>query len=93
MTQWPENPRLDELLADPIVQLAMLADGVDPLELRSQMRDVGRRFAIRRGGFLLAGPATPRREGRVFARGAAPLAAEFRAPLGRRDPCGAATCG
>ena len=36
------EPRLDDLLSDPVIALAMARDGVDPASLRSLMRDVDR---------------------------------------------------
>ena len=62
MTLWPENPRLEELLADSIVQAAMRADGVKPETVKTLMNTMARRIAVRRGGFLLPKPvsvATP----------------------------------
>ena len=36
------EPRLDDLLSDPVIAVAMARDGVDPASVRSLMRDVDR---------------------------------------------------
>ena len=36
------EPRLDDLLSDPVIAVAMARDGVDPASLRLLMRDVDR---------------------------------------------------
>lgn len=41
------EPRLDELLADPIVHLVMQRDGISPDDVRQAMRKVGRRDPVR----------------------------------------------
>lgn len=91
MTLWPENPGLDELLADSLVQAAMRADGVEPETLQSLMKTMARKVAARRAGFLLPKPT-------YLPRAAVAGPVERRTPpfvgaIGAlRDPCGAAPC-
>ena len=94
MTLWPENPRLEELLADSIVQATMHADGVEPESLKMLMNTVARRIAKRRGGFLLPKPAS-------FPRAALPGSIERQTPFfpgalaaakGLRSSCDFASC-
>ena len=42
------NATLSEMLADPIVKMVMAADGVDPLELESNLRAAERDRSSRR---------------------------------------------
>lgn len=42
MILWQREPNLNEMLADPLIRLVMRADGVDPEELRPQLRAVAR---------------------------------------------------
>ncbi|MBV8472178.1 MAG: hypothetical protein JO107_12415 [Hyphomicrobiales bacterium] len=58
MFQGPENPGLDELLADPLVQATMRADGVESQAVKSLMKTVARRLAARGRE---SGPAEPMR--------------------------------
>jgi hypothetical protein len=41
MNCWGEEPRLAEILADPIVEAIMAADGVDPEQLLASLRKTG----------------------------------------------------
>ncbi len=77
MTLGLENPELDELLADPVVQAAMRADGVEPQAVKSLMKTVGRRIAARRGEFSYSA-APPR-----VAKAASPSRDELALPLVR----------
>ncbi len=54
MISYPCEPRLEDMLADPIVQAVMAADGVDPFALE---------VALRRAAALLGGRARPRNDG------------------------------
>ena len=40
------EPSLDDAIADPLIQALMLADGVDPDELRALMRETARRIEL-----------------------------------------------
>ena len=40
------EPSLDDAMADPLIQALMLADGVDPDELRALMRETARRIEL-----------------------------------------------
>lgn len=94
MTQQPENPGLEELLAEPIVQMAMRADGVAPQTLQTLMKGVARRVALRRAGLLLAKPAGPRRLAlpRPARAEVPPFLGEFGMPMGFGEPCDMAPC-
>jgi hypothetical protein len=87
MTFWPENPGLDELLSDPVVLLAMRADGVEPHAVKSLMKGVGRRLAARRAGFLLPSPTAVRLGG-----DGAVAPSLLGTTNGRSAPCGMAPC-
>lgn len=45
MTSYFRDPSLAELLSDPLTRAVMRADGVNPLELESVLRDVAARRA------------------------------------------------
>jgi hypothetical protein len=94
MIQQPENPGLEDLLAEPIVQMAMRADGVAPQTLKSLMKDMARRIAVRRAGFLLANPAGFRRAAlpRPVRPETPPFLGEFGMPMGFGEPCDMAPC-
>jgi hypothetical protein len=40
MILWQREPTLNEMLSDPLIRLVMRADGVDPEQLRPQLRAV-----------------------------------------------------
>jgi hypothetical protein len=42
MILWQREPTLNEMLSDPLIELMMRADGVDPEKLRPQLRAVAR---------------------------------------------------
>jgi hypothetical protein len=42
MILWQREPTLNEMLSDPLINLVMRADGVDPEKLRPQLRAVAR---------------------------------------------------
>jgi hypothetical protein len=44
------EPSLAEAMADPLIQSLMLADAVDPAELRALMRETARRIELGRYG-------------------------------------------
>jgi hypothetical protein len=49
MNWYRREPRLEDMLSDPIVVALMDADGVDPHELEAMLRDVGRTLGANRG--------------------------------------------
>jgi hypothetical protein len=49
MTKFHDDPALDELLGDPMTQVVMHADRVDPLKLEAMLRSLAREIAARSG--------------------------------------------
>jgi hypothetical protein len=49
MTKFYNDPALDELLGDPMTQVVMRADRVDPLKLEAMLRSLAREIAGRSG--------------------------------------------
>ena len=43
------EPRLEDMLSDPIIRAVMDADRVDPHELQAMLKDVGRALSAARG--------------------------------------------
>lgn len=47
MILYPREPTLHEMLSDPLIEIVMRADGVDPDKLRVALREVGRGRSLR----------------------------------------------
>ena len=94
MTLWSENPGLEELLADSIVQATMHADGVEPESVKTLMNTMARRIAARRGGFLLPKPVSVAYDALPgsIERKASFFPAALAAAAGLRSPCDFAPC-
>ena len=94
MTQGPENPGLDELLADSLVRATMRADGVEPEAFKSFVKSMGRKIAARDSRFAFANSAPvvkaslpPDALAIPFVRGTLPFAGDFGAPIAPRECC------
>ncbi len=77
-----QNPAIEDLLADPMIQRVMRADRVEPKDLRALLCGVAKRLAPARPA---SGPAYPR----AALPRLAPLGAPGRIAAGE---CGAAMC-
>src|SRR5882672_10580883 len=78
------EPSLEDAMADPLIQALMLADGVDPDELRALMRGAARRIELGSyGPQSISMRAAPRRRSalrRWALRTRSPLSIVFRGP-------------
>jgi len=49
MTLCPPEPSLNEMLSDPLIEIVMRADGVDPQQLRPALQRIARGLRRSRG--------------------------------------------
>jgi len=49
MIVWSREPTLNEMLSDPLIEIVMRADGVDPQALRPMLCEVARGLSQARG--------------------------------------------
>ena len=54
MIVWYREPTLNEMLSDPLIELVMRADGVDPDALRPELCAVARELKSARGAAVTA---------------------------------------